>query len=127
MAQQFEVEVVEGDGAVWLRITGDLDDATTPELVAIAAAAGPAERLVLDLTPCTFLDSGGIRGLVAVDQARSSSGTVVVLSPPDGPCRLVLDIVGLADTIAVVDHPEQVPLAMAPAVSEGAPDAPPAA
>jgi len=57
-----------------LRISGELDIATTPRLLQIALEDGehdPPPRLVLDLDGVTFLGSCGLRALLACDEART--------------------------------------------------------
>lgn len=58
--------------------------ATAPALEEALAEAGFAERLVVDLTSCTFVDSSAVRVLVASardSQAARGSLALVVTDP----------------------------------------------
>lgn len=79
------------DGA--LVLAGELDLSTVDLLEQATREAPGDERLILDLSGVTFLDSSGIRGLVRVSLAREA-GTVVVRDPPPRVVR-VLRLVGL--------------------------------
>lgn len=84
-----------GDGVEIIRLEGDVD-LTNADLVRAAVDATTADRVVLDLSAVTFLDSmavsaldGGHRQLAA--QQRS----LVVVSPPETPSAWTLRVVGL--------------------------------
>lgn len=53
-----------GEDALVVRVSGDLDLATSPRFSDALAAAPATRRVVIDLTSCTFLDSSGVRALV---------------------------------------------------------------
>lgn len=98
MAEQgiFEV-VVESvsEGARLVRVRGELDLATAPELEAALVASDAEAGLVVDLSSCTFVDSTSVRVLLELARERASNGgrTAVVASDP-GVLR-VLEITAL--------------------------------
>jgi anti-anti-sigma factor len=100
----FSIETVDDDRGRWLRVHGDLDDAAAPALIK-AAGDSPPERgvMVVDLSGCAFLDSGGVRALVAIAEHHVRL-SVVVVAPSGSPARLVIDIVGLAEAVPVVER-----------------------
>ena len=88
-------------GAHVVHVSGDLDLATAPLLEdALADVAG--DMLVIDLSGCTFLDSAGIRTLVAAARDRSGTSRLRIVTADPGIVRL-LEITGV-DTLMHV-HP----------------------
>jgi anti-sigma B factor antagonist len=84
-----------------VHVSGELDLATAPRLEeALAAATG--EQLVIDLSGCTFLDSAGIRTLVAAARDRAGASPLRIVSADPGIVRL-LEITGV-DTLVHI-HP----------------------
>jgi anti-sigma B factor antagonist len=84
-----------------LRVEGELDMATAPQLEEALLAAGFDQRLVIDLTGCTFLDSSAVRVLVAsARDSEAASGSLSLVTPDPGVLR-VLQISGV-DTMLPV-------------------------
>jgi anti-anti-sigma factor len=87
-----------------LRLTGELDLETVPELREHAEAelaAGAFQTLSLDLSGLTFIDSSGLGLLVDLRRQASSAGISFELeNVPPGPAR-VIAIAGLAATFGV--------------------------
>jgi anti-sigma B factor antagonist len=99
---ELTLEALPEGGAV-LRVAGELDLATTPELEAVLENVDLGERLVVDLSPCTFLDSSALRVLIGtITDARERGGSVSLVAPEPGIAR-VLEIASV-DTMAAV-HP----------------------
>ena len=100
---EFDVrsESVPG-GATVVHIAGEVDLATAPRLEE-ALADVVSEVVVLDLSRCTFLDSAGIRTLVAASRRLSDAGrTLRIVSVDPGIIRL-LEITAVDTLIGV--HP----------------------
>ena len=93
-------EIAPG-GAHVVHVSGELDLATAP-LVEEALADVSGEILVIDLSDCTFLDSAGIRALVAAARDRAGTSRLRIVTADPGIVRL-LEITGV-DTIIHV-HP----------------------
>jgi len=90
------------DGSVTVvRVGGDLDMATCPELVEALEGADPGRRTVIDLSGCTFLDSAAVRMLIATAHTAESAGGDVVLVTKDPGILRVLEIASL-DTMLQV-------------------------
>jgi anti-sigma B factor antagonist len=81
------------DGVVILRVTGQLDVETGPELERALADAGAeaGDRIVLDFDGVDFMDSSGI----AVLLSAAGRGTPLELRNPSNAVRRVIDITGL--------------------------------
>lgn len=106
---QFAVERASAQGRPVLRVVGELDLATAPQLAAAfdeALASSPGE-LVLDLTPTTFLDSTGCRQLAHCARRGKQAGTAVVVCcpPANTTVRRVLDFLEIEALVPVVSTP----------------------
>jgi anti-sigma B factor antagonist len=99
-ADDFEltVEARPEDGATVVRIGGELDMATSPELEEALASADPGHRVVIDLSECTLLDSSAVRVFVATP--RAESGDVALVARDPGILR-VLEIAAVDTLIPV--------------------------
>lgn len=87
-----------------ISLVGELDPATAPQLdeeIERLLANGGVERLVLDLSGLTFLDSSGLRLFVTAREALNSQGGELALRGPSANTQRLLDITGLGEIIAV--------------------------
>lgn len=98
------------DGAVpVLRVRGDLDLATAPELRdAVGDAFPPPDsvpgRIVVDLEELNFCDSSGLRALMeAVSEIEGRGAQTLLIVKPDGPLDRLLVLVGLRDVLNIAD------------------------
>ena len=76
------------------RLDGELDLASVPTVQrdVLAATAG-AQRVVLDLSEVTWMDSTGLRMLDDLVRRYEARGAAVsILAPPDVPARFTLDL-----------------------------------
>ena len=105
----FSVATRQGrDDAVIVGMRGDLDIASVPEVDAVLAEiAKPGSRIVLDLRELTFMDSTGVRTIVAAHQLAEESGCDlrVVRPPRDSPVARVIEISGIGEALGLVDAP----------------------
>ena len=103
----FEVVQVPTRRPDTLRVTGDLDIVTAPELAAAvtAALATAPPALHIDLTGTTFLDSSGARQLVLCAREAAGVGTSVEVHCPRSNTAvwLVIDLLDLGVAVPVVD------------------------
>jgi anti-sigma B factor antagonist len=79
-------------------VTGELDLATAPRLEQALEPVDAAQRLVLDLAGCTFVDSSAIRVLAARAQAASQAGGGVAVVVTESGVRRALEIAAI-DTV----------------------------
>ncbi|HSO97163.1 MAG TPA: STAS domain-containing protein [Acidimicrobiia bacterium] len=90
------------DGRVWVvRVTGELDLATSPRFQATldeVLASDPA-TVLLGLEGVTFLDSTGIRAIVAARKQLKARGATLVLDGLSGAVQQVLEVSGLLDDL----------------------------
>jgi anti-sigma B factor antagonist len=100
----FELTLEElPEGGAVLRVKGELDLASTPDFEELLEGVDLGERLVVDLSECSFLDSSALRALIStITRARERGGTVSLVASEPGVAR-VLEIASV-DSMAVV-HP----------------------
>lgn len=102
-AEAFDVTTLSlGAGQTVVCVRGELDVATCSELEAALAEAPPEERIVVDLTHCSFMDSAAIRVLLTSASAGTGGGIVSLVSSDPGLLR-VLEIADVAARIPI--HP----------------------
>lgn len=76
-----EVEQVDSPPVALVRVRGELDFGTTPQLVAaMAGLPAPGQHLVLDLSGLTFCDSSGLGALIAAHKATLARGGKLYLA-----------------------------------------------
>ena len=82
------------NGAPGLRLIGELDMATVPELRSALAATSGNGQVTLDLSELTFMDSSGL--LAIVEYARSANGAApVILANPSEVVARIFEITGM--------------------------------
>jgi anti-sigma B factor antagonist len=91
------------DGIASLAATGQVDSTSQDVLTdAILAAADPATGIVVvDLAGVTFLDSCGIRALVASSRALKSRGVQMQLGELSDMVRRTLGLAGVLDGVTL--------------------------
>lgn len=82
-------------------LVGELDMAGTDALekAVLAGLAEGVKRVVFDLRELTFIDSTGLRALVAVHDLCRERGREVALIPGRRAVQRVFDLTGLADVL----------------------------
>lgn len=76
-------------------VVGEIDAHTAPCLIdACDACVGD---LVLDLSAVTFVDSSGLRSLLALRERAAANSAQLVLRDPATPVVRLLELAGLAD------------------------------
>lgn len=109
MQSNFSVEVHDGERAVLIGVSGELDLASSPELERELelGATSDAELLIIDLRKLEFMDSTGLSVLVRAHQKVTQGGKrFAVVKGPQQVQRL-LSLTGVAEKLTVVDSPEE--------------------
>ena len=89
---------IHDEGGGVLRVVGELDVATAPELQAsLTAHRGPA---ILDLREVTFIDSTGLRALLGATQGRDHVESLVLRAPSPAVRRLI-ELAALTERLAI--------------------------
>jgi len=85
-----------------LRVAGELDMSTSPELAGeLERIAGSGEGAVtLELDELTFLDSTGLRALIEGAMRLGGSGDLVLRNPT----RAVMEVLGIAGVVEAASN-----------------------
>lgn len=91
------------DGA-WVRVTGELDIATAPQLDrTLRQAEQRAPRIVLDLRELTFMDSAGVHVILQANIRAQQAGRQLVLVRGPSHVDRVLELTQASDNLKTVD------------------------
>lgn len=101
-AAEFDVQLERlSPGAAVVHVRGELDMATAPVLQERISDGGGADRLVIDLAECTFVDSAALRVITQTARDVEESGGTLALVVTDPGIRRVLEITAV-DTVLPV-------------------------
>jgi len=109
--EEFAIAADERDGRAHLVLRGELDLATAPQLEDLVNERLDAgQEVVVDLRALEFMDSSGIRVLVAAHARAGRTGTrIVVVRPPrTSAVAKIIDVSGLDGELNIVDDPAHV-------------------
>jgi anti-sigma B factor antagonist len=97
---QFDIAVEHAGTTAIVRLAGELDLATAPELTEVLHGLEPAcERVILDLTGLQFIDSTGLRLAVTEHGRAAEDGFEFVIAGAAGAVLKVLRLTGLDVTL----------------------------
>jgi anti-sigma B factor antagonist len=102
----FSVVTDAADDRLVVSVHGELDLATAPQLEdVVLPVLKDGGDVVLDLRPLEFMDSTGVRVIVAAHVCAGEGGgsLVLVRTDPEGPVGRVLEISGLDGILEFVD------------------------
>jgi anti-sigma B factor antagonist len=106
----FDVTTTERPDGVLVALSGELDLASAQKLedeLKHVEGAGP-EVIVLDLQALSFMDSSGLRALLAADSRARERGGRLVLVRGDERVQRVLRITRLDERLEIVDSADAV-------------------
>lgn len=90
----------------WI-VVGEIDASTAPTLEkAFDDLPDGNGRVVLDLSDVSFIDSSGLRVLIALARRADEEGRPVVLDRPSPAVARLLDITGLVELFGGAGHDE---------------------
>ena len=101
----FDVTSERRGDTVLVRLSGELDISSAPKVEDALARVEPdrPELLVLDLRNLAFMDSTGLRLLIAADtRARQQSRRLAIVKGPE-PVQRVFRITRLEERLEIVD------------------------
>jgi anti-sigma B factor antagonist len=105
----FQLVVETADERVTFTPRGELDLATAPDMEqqVLTAVREGGKAVVVDLRELTFMDSTGVRTIVAAHQVAAESGTDLrlVRPPRESAVSRVIEISGIDDALGLVDEP----------------------
>jgi anti-sigma B factor antagonist len=110
----------DGLDAAWVRVAGELDLATVPQLErSLQEPQLQARLVVLDLRKLAFMDSAGVHAIVnASIRARHVGGRLVLLRGPANVDR-VFRLAGSSDDLEIREDPAELPVRALLQVAEG--------
>lgn len=94
----------EGTDPILISIAGEVDLATAPELEQALGAAlsrPGTTRVQVDLSRVGFMDSAGLRALIAARRQAEDGKQAVVLYRPSEQVRRVIEITGLSEAFGL--------------------------
>ena len=106
--EEFSISATERAGALHVTLRGELDLATAPELEELLdARLAAGEEVVVDLRGLQFMDSSGVRVLVAGHAQASRAGTRLLLVRPDRESAVskIIEVSGLDGELHFIDSP----------------------
>jgi anti-anti-sigma factor len=105
-----EITTEEGEGQTRVALTGELDIASAPEFEEGLAKveAGAPSVLVLDLRQVEFIDSTGLRAVIAADERARSAGRRLVIVKGTAAVERVFTVTQLDQRLDIVDDPASV-------------------
>ena len=101
--QDFAVTVLPAGGAATIRVTGDLDCHTAPQLRAVLAGVvvDGVRQVTLDLSGTPFMDSTGLSVVVGgLKRLREQGGNLVLEAPSPATLRL-FEVTGLSSVFDI--------------------------
>lgn len=100
LAPEFSITTASLNGCTVINVTGELDQATAPQLEEALVACNGSQPVV-DLTALTFIDSSGLHVLL---QKRPEGRPAALVIAPESHVARVLDIVAASQTVLVCSN-----------------------
>jgi anti-anti-sigma factor len=97
----------DGGATAYVHVTAELDIASAPELERVLRSAQlRAVLVVLDLRQLTFMDSFGLRVIVAASNRAHQAGRRLVLLPGPSQVQRLFALSGVADALEITELSE---------------------
>jgi anti-sigma B factor antagonist len=107
----FNIEVVDRDDGMLVRVEGELDVATAPVLqeALIQVEASDAPVIAIDLTGVSFIDSTGLRALLEahVRDTERADGERLQITGGSEQAHKLFKLAGVLDKLPFVALPEE--------------------
>ena len=101
------VRDIAGDGRHRLILSGELDIASAAILedTVTSLCANGASAIVLDLSELTFMDSTGLRAVLAADRLCERKGQSLSVAGASGPVRRLFELTGVSGALRFESDP----------------------
>jgi anti-sigma B factor antagonist len=101
---EFNVSVTSDAGSHSVALSGELDIATANQLTEQLEGVQPVsgDRLVIDLSAVSFMDSTGLRVLIAANRNATAGGYSLVIVTGESPAKRVLELTRMDEHMQVV-------------------------
>jgi anti-sigma B factor antagonist len=102
--EQLQIETHREEDRVILRLEGELDMATAPQLRSAIEELGADEKpmLVLDLQQLSFIDSTGLRLVLWANERYRKDGREFAMTPGSPQVRRLLSISGAGEHLRII-------------------------
>jgi anti-anti-sigma factor len=109
-APNFRIETFRiGTGSTF-KLVGELDNAACTELLEHFEDAAPtAGEVMLDLAEVSFIDSAGVRAIIAIERRVAEQGLALTISPPASEVTELLQLTGIAERVALAPRVDEAP------------------
>jgi anti-sigma B factor antagonist len=103
---ELAVQSASQDGKLMVSVAGELDIVSAPELQEVleAAQSSGAPNLVVDLAGLQFIDSTGLRVLLAAKRDADRGGGSLRILNPRAEVRRLLEIAGVLTLLSADGH-----------------------
>ena len=108
VAEQLHVEIRHAADRVILTLTGELDMASAPMLQSAVEGADldARELVVLDLKGLEFIDSTGLRVILAVRKLCADRGQEFAVTQGSQQVERLLSVTGVAEHLKIISAPD---------------------
>ncbi len=108
VAEQLHVDVTHASDRVILTLTGELDMASAPMLQGAVEDAhlDAAELVVVDLKGLEFVDSTGLRVILALHKLCAERGQELAVTQGSQQVQRLLSVTGVADHLKIISSPD---------------------
>jgi anti-sigma B factor antagonist len=117
---QFRVDTEPLEGGHAVNITGELDQATVPELKRVLGEALESHygAVFIDLSDCEFIDSTGLSLLVQAQRRLTDDGRGFAICCPKADVKRLLQLTGIDEAVGMFDTRDEA-IAALRAASDG--------
>jgi anti-sigma B factor antagonist len=106
----FRIEAIQSGSGTTIKLTGELDSATCAALIERfeETARPPGTReVVLDFAGVSFIDSAGMRAIIAIERIATQRELSLTISPPPSAVTELLQITGIADHVTLTPRSDE--------------------
>jgi anti-sigma B factor antagonist len=102
---EFECDVRETADQAVVRLSGELDIATTPEVEEVLRRVAAAKReVVLDLSGLDFMDSTGLRMTIELNALARQDGCHFIIVRGNDQVHRIFEMSGVEEHLTLVDE-----------------------
>jgi anti-sigma B factor antagonist len=108
----FRIETFHIGTGTTIKLVGELDSAACAEFLATfeqATAAPDASEVVVDLVDVSFIDSAGMRAIIAIERRVTERGLALTISPPPDEVTELLQVTGIAERVTLAPRADEAP------------------
>jgi anti-sigma B factor antagonist len=105
VSTRLEIAIEDNSGVVLVRLTGEVDVATSPELDQrlLEVSTGEHSHLLIDLSEVEFMDSTGLASIVRAQYSADANGHRLSLRRGSPQVQRLFEITGLVDRVTFED------------------------